>query len=746
MSFLAPAFLMALPLLAVPVLIHLFNRRQQDVIRWGAMELLLGGVTPRRRFLRLRDLLLLLLRTALVLAMIAALARPMLTLSWNSSSGPRDVVLVLDNSMSTARKIGGSSVFDRELDEAAKVISQLNASDQVRVLLTSPAAEWLTDTAVAGDGVSQRPLLAQLRQLKPVDGSMDMYRALQEAVKAEPAGKDMARFITVITDGQAYGWRANAPAIWTALQNLVKKSLFPVIANVVIPEGADTPAANLAVENITARRAVVGTGQPATLTASIKNTGAGTSRATSLLWSAGLGSLGVSTIPPLPAGSGTTVSISESFAGTGLQDISCRLADPDDLAPDDSAQFLLEVIKSIPVLIVEGEHQSDPIQSDTRFLLTALGGTNGAPEERPAGSVFRPKVIGYQHLRNEDLSSFTCIILANVPRLPADLIQKLVQHVNSGGGLWIALGAQTDLEAFNRAFYDQGTGLSPVALKSPVGDADNHEVFAAVAPPSPDHPATALLADVQRLDLDRGKVYRRHQFDVGKGDSVSVLLHADGGAPLALEKDLGRGRIILQAYPLGLAWCNLPLCQAYVVMVHEWLWYLAEPGLVKRNLLPGEPVQLVQARDASNGGATLETPGGGTAQLTGIEQENRTVFRSTRTALPGEYRLSVHGARGGSSPEKYLVSRDPEESNLTPLSDAERQTLSKMGGLNFGAEPLAAPRDHRVAGPARPIAQWLLLTLAGLLALEAFAAYWLARKRASRTPPVTMQPLQPRSA
>jgi len=739
MSFLAPAFLMALPLLAVPVLIHLFNRRQQDVVRWGAMDLLLGGKTPRRRFLRLRDLLLMLLRAALVLAMIAALARPMVSASLSGVTGPRDIVIVFDNSLSTARRIGGATMFDREVDEAAKVLAQVSAGDQVRVLLASPVPEWLTDSPVAGDSGNQRSLLAQLRALKPVEGSLDMYRTLQEAVKAEPAGKDMARFVTVITDGQAYGWRANSSAIWSALQNLIKKSPFPVVANVIIPDGAFSPAANLAVENITARRAVVGAGQPATLSASVKNTGASASHGTSLLWSAGKSSLAVSTIPPLQPGAGTTVSISQPFDSTGVVDISAHLADSDDLPPDDSAHFLLDVIKSVPVLIVEGEAQADPVQSDTRYLLTALGGIDrDAHDERPAGSVFEPKLISYQHLGEVNLSAYPCIILANVPRLPADIIQKLVQHVNSGGGLWIALGNQTDISAFNHLFYDQGIGLSPVALTTPTGDTQNHDVFAAIAPPSADHPATTLLADIQRLDIERGKVYRRHQFDIDKGTSVTILLRADGGAPLAIEKDMGRGRVILQAFPLGLAWSNIPLCQAYVVMIHEWLWYLSEPGLVKRNLSPGEALQLVQAADVSNGGATLEMPGDRTIQLAGLEQNDHMVFRSTRTSYPGIYQLSVHGVKGGSKPEEYYVGRDPEESNLTPLSDAEMHAISVASGLNFGAEPLAAPKDHRVAGPAKPVAQWVLLTLAALLACEAFVAFWFARQRRSRTPAVSL--------
>src|SRR5271170_8523404 len=129
MSFLSPAFLLGLPLVAIPVLIHFFSRKQRTPIRWGAMEFLLASATPRRRFLRLRDLLLLLLRIAIILAIVGALAQPMLSSGWIGSAGPRDVILILDNSMSTARQIGGSTVFDRELDEASKIMQQLKGTD-----------------------------------------------------------------------------------------------------------------------------------------------------------------------------------------------------------------------------------------------------------------------------------------------------------------------------------------------------------------------------------------------------------------------------------------------------------------------------------------------------------------------------------------------------------------------------------------------------------------------------------------
>jgi hypothetical protein len=66
------------------------------------------------------------------------------------------------------------------------------------------------------------------------------------------------------------------------------------------------------------------------------------------------------------------------------------------------------------------------------------------------------------------------VVLANVPRLPADLVQKLARYVNAGGGLWIALGEQTDVKAFNEAFFEPSLALAPLPLLQPIGDAEDH--------------------------------------------------------------------------------------------------------------------------------------------------------------------------------------------------------------------------------------------------------------------------------
>src|SRR4051794_22298929 len=94
---------------ALPVAIHLLNRRRDPVVDWGAMQFLEIGRRARQR-LRLTELLLMLARVGLLAAVALALARPFLAPSPSMQGGTapagllaagrpaRDVVLVLDGS------------------------------------------------------------------------------------------------------------------------------------------------------------------------------------------------------------------------------------------------------------------------------------------------------------------------------------------------------------------------------------------------------------------------------------------------------------------------------------------------------------------------------------------------------------------------------------------------------------------------------------------------------------------------
>ncbi|MCZ7649193.1 MAG: BatA domain-containing protein [Planctomycetota bacterium] len=78
MALLNPWYLLGLAAVAVPILIHILQRDRVQRIVFPAVRFLLGASQKITRTQRLRELLLMLLRCALVLLLAFALARPFL--------------------------------------------------------------------------------------------------------------------------------------------------------------------------------------------------------------------------------------------------------------------------------------------------------------------------------------------------------------------------------------------------------------------------------------------------------------------------------------------------------------------------------------------------------------------------------------------------------------------------------------------------------------------------------------------
>ena len=92
--------------LAVPILLHLLQRRRYDTLDWGAMQFLPdSNAAQRKRWLD--EILLMLIRMAMIALIVIALATPISTSAWLPPLGDgssREVVVIFDGSYSIDRK------------------------------------------------------------------------------------------------------------------------------------------------------------------------------------------------------------------------------------------------------------------------------------------------------------------------------------------------------------------------------------------------------------------------------------------------------------------------------------------------------------------------------------------------------------------------------------------------------------------------------------------------------------------
>ncbi|MEK7380436.1 MAG: BatA domain-containing protein, partial [Gemmatimonadota bacterium] len=105
-GFTTPWVLAGLLVAAVPILLHLFARREPPTVDFPAVQYLADTARHHQRRLNLQHLLLLLVRTLLIVTLVLAAAGP--TRPGGSSAGhaPTAMVLVFDNSLSSALTAG----------------------------------------------------------------------------------------------------------------------------------------------------------------------------------------------------------------------------------------------------------------------------------------------------------------------------------------------------------------------------------------------------------------------------------------------------------------------------------------------------------------------------------------------------------------------------------------------------------------------------------------------------------------
>jgi len=195
-SFIHPLALLGLAAAAIPALLHLLQRRIPPELDFPPVRYLSTAERESARRLKLRHLLLLILRTALIVTIVLAAARPLVPVRGAAGGGahePTALVVMLDNSPSSGAVVDGGIMLDRLRAAAQSSVRHTTSADRVWLMLCDGVLR----------GGTREALLATIDSTRAGWQRLDLVQAVERAARLVNAQPSPGREVHLLSDMQA---------------------------------------------------------------------------------------------------------------------------------------------------------------------------------------------------------------------------------------------------------------------------------------------------------------------------------------------------------------------------------------------------------------------------------------------------------------------------------------------------------------------------------------------------------------
>lgn len=703
-GFLTPIALFGLALLSVPILLHIFKPRKVRQTPFSSLRWLRASQHRMSRRIKWHQVLLLMLRASLVVLLVLALAKPII--SFGDAAGTRSmrfVVLDVSRSMGYQPRRG-----DRPIDAGKRVAEQLvrqvNAGDRTTVILAG-----------------RRPQL-----LGPLVGDANAYLTPMQAAKAESSDSDLGGALRMIqplitTEGDAdthvdlYVVTDNHVRNWSQadITRFVSRTDAPVRVHVV-DVGAEL------VENawIADARLIEST-QPARREVRVRAGAVGDEPVERTIRLSGLDGIAeqkakVLIEPGRFAGVAFELPVDYDLAG---QVAHIALAPGDALAGDDVHYLNLDKAGATRVLLIAPSPTAVPeLRPDYHLVkaLEALGDAN-------PGTLAVTRVDPHEIL-TDPIAASDVIILAEVPRLPDSTRQAIEQRVAAGGSAIIFVGPSIDQAHYNTKMHDP---LRPTTCLLPTPLGDRSATDARIAQVRWRHPIFAALSDPVYSDLGQVRFEQYFRMPYSEAVTDTVLATIGDAAPAIIERGLGEGHVLVMNMTPNDAWTDLPRRPSYIVMLDRMVSYLTG-GTARNTFSLGEVVRITLPENATDAPVTVRPPTGAVMTVASTPSATRRVVQIEGLAEPGVYEVR-YASTAGDARFPVVVQAGGGESVMVP---ADAQTLGawwEPASFNV-IRPDARTGRVELKVERMLLEPWLIVAACAVLLAEMFFVHWLCPK------------------
>ncbi|MEM9826877.1 MAG: BatA domain-containing protein [Planctomycetota bacterium] len=613
--FLYPALVAGFAFVAVPLLVHLINLLRHQKRRWAAMDFLMASYRKQRKWIRMRQLLLLLSRLAVAALLIALLA------GW-TGSGPVAAliggatthhVVVLDDSYSMGSRRGGATSYQRALEAIENLARRLASDDglhQLTLIRSSQAALSMQGDDGAADRAADLVMESMDAEASPLARVMatsvstsgdSMASAIELASELIEGSQADQTNLYLISDFRKNPWGAPED-INAAVQSVPADTSIRLVD---CAEGSGDNASNLAITDLSPQPDVWVAGVPVTFRVAVANRGSTPAsdvqiNAQVVQYDEAIDAVAVDrpssgdvkklpsiVLPSIPPGQTVTKTFQVFVPAAGKHAVEVSLAD-DSLLIDNRRVALLPLTDAERVLIIDGT-----AEREGAYFLAAV---------MDPGSQVRigaiPDIQPLSFLRGIDanrLAEYRAVYLIDVPTIGENAADALSRYVAKGGGLAWFLGENVDFSNYNQRLVGRrGEGiagvpktfsllpaaLSKIASLPPRGESTGGDLTMTLTR-SPLTDPLRSVGDAALSLIRLSKTWTLQPNENPESDSnYATILQRRDGQPLVTTQDVGNGRVITVLTGLDGRWTNWPGDPTFVVFTlqaNATLWSGAAP-------------------------------------------------------------------------------------------------------------------------------------------------------------------------
>jgi hypothetical protein len=656
LTFLHTIFLTALVAAAIPVLLHIFSKQRLPLIKFSSIDFLLKLQKKKARRVKLRQLILLIIRTLAITAIVLAFARPAIRSDAKAGSAANvELVIIIDNCLPTFAESKNGQTFRNCKDLTQKLVDISFPGDIINLISSTEPHKLLRTTTAEKDLI-----LDHLDQLEPRYAEPDIEEAIAVADSIVLASPLINREIYIISP--FYGEQFDSLVVSKERNELVRTFLLPAG-----PENLN----NVSISRIKILSSILQRGEPVEIEASLHNYSKHAVQ--NAMISVYLeGERAAQASLNIPSDGEKTYSFSISPHRSGLLTGSIRCDDLDALPADSRRYFILDIPDSLNILSVT------PNKVDSLIINSVL-----SSDKTGFINLYQGDPIGWE---TTSLAGFDVVILTGVGSVSTGAMERLVEFVEQGGGIIIFQGADTDLAGLSRGLWGKlgFSGAREIISSGGIGWGkldSTHPLFHGMfeEKSAPRSPMFTFAVDLA----------------TGKGDHVIIPL--SNGRPLLIERRVGKGRALMFAVSPGPDGGDFAYSGIIAPLIFRVVAYAAQ-GYNESNYewTTGNASRVLLSVPYAET-ARLELPDGSFSDLSPRPIINGVEYNYSMVESPGIYKLKLRNRLeaifAGNIPDRLSRLQRTDLKNLadrlgnTTIIAAEQEDLAEsIKSIRFGLE------------------------------------------------------------